>query len=135
MDTRELILKTIDEMAERGEKLNIHAVAKRCGISHSLIYNRYPDLKEKIKNLGKVQRAKVSGESDAAAISDLVAENQLLSEKIKAQQPAKYRTLITELVAHLHQVYAMYDQLLEDRNALARRLQKPENEAERQPRG
>lgn len=130
MDTRELISKTIDELVQRGEKLNIHAVAKRCGISHSLIYNRYPDLKEHIKNLGKAQRARVGAESDAAAISKLVAENQLLSEKVRAQQPARYRALITELVAHLHQVYAMYDQLLEDRNALARRLQKPESESE-----
>lgn len=126
MDTRDLITKTIHEMVQRGEKLNIHAVAARCGFSHSLIYNRYPDLGEQIKQLGKAQRARVSAESDAAAISKLVAQNQLLSKKVEAQQPARYRALITELLAHLHQVYAMYDQLLEDRNALALRLQKRE---------
>lgn len=134
MDTRELILRTIDQMLERGEKISIYAVSKRCGISHPLVYNRYPDLGEWIDRLKKAQRAAGSTEMEAVAISKLVAENRQLSKRIKVEQPARYRELIAELVAHLHQVYAMYDQLLEDRNALARRVQKSGNEADHQPR-
>ncbi len=124
MDTRALISKTIEDMAQQGDKLSIHAVAKRCGISHSLIYNRYPDLKEHIKALKKQQRARASADSDAAVISKLVAKNQALTAKIDAENPAQYRAVIDGLVAHLHEVYAMYDQLLDDRNKLAARLGK-----------
>ncbi|REG50736.1 hypothetical protein B0G80_7189 [Paraburkholderia sp. BL6669N2] len=35
--------------------ISIHAVAARCGVSHSLIYNRYPDLKERIKEFKATQ--------------------------------------------------------------------------------
>ncbi len=122
MGTREMISKTIDEMLERGDKLNIYAVAERCGISHSLIYNRYPDLKERIKDLKKVQRAKADAKGDAALITKLLDKNKSLEAKVNAEDSAKYEAVIAGLVAHLHQVYAMYDQLLEDRNKLAERL-------------
>ena len=44
MDLSMKILKTIDEMRERGEKLNVRAVASRCGVAPLLFYTRYPDL-------------------------------------------------------------------------------------------
>ena len=124
MDTREMISKTIDEMVASGEKLNVYAVAERCGVSHSLIYNRYPDLKERIKDLKKEQRARADAQGDAALISKLLDKNKSLEAKVNAEDSAKYEAVIAGLVSHLHEVYAMYDQLLEDRNALAERLRK-----------
>jgi AcrR family transcriptional regulator len=42
-------------MLAAGERLNIHAVAQRCGVSHSLVYSRYPDIKERIEELKQSQ--------------------------------------------------------------------------------
>lgn len=124
MDTRQAISKTIDEMVASGEKLNVYAVAERCGISHSLIYNRYPDLKERIKDLKREQRARADSHGDAALISKLLDKNKLLEAKVNSENSAKYEAVIAGLLSHLHEVYAMYDQLLDDRNTLAERLHK-----------
>lgn len=124
MDTRERISKIIDDMLERGEKLNVYAVAERCGVSHSLIYNRYPDLKERIKDLKREQRARANAEGDAQLISKLLTKNKSLVAQIKSQDSKHYEAAIAGLVSHLHEVYAMYDQLLDDRNRLAERLRR-----------
>ena len=58
MNTRTKIVETINQMLEAGESISIHSVAEKCGVSHSLIYNRYPDLKERIKDLKATQKEK-----------------------------------------------------------------------------
>jgi AcrR family transcriptional regulator len=117
-------MKTIDEMHGNGEKLNIHAVAERCGVSHSLIYNRYPDLKERIKGLKAEQRVRAEARSDSAVVAKLLAQNKVLSTKASSESSARHKAEMAALISHLHEMYAMYDQLLEDRNKLAERLRK-----------
>jgi len=122
MDTREQIEQAIQQMQEAGESISINAVAAKCGISHSLIYNRYPDLSVKIKELKAGQKARQKSESDEALIASLLAKNKALQEKIKSDNSGQAEEAFKSVLSHVQQVYSMYDQLLDDRNKLAERL-------------
>ena len=124
MSTRESIIKSIDEILASGEAISIKAVATKSGVSHSLIYNRYPDLKEKIKELKSAQKADKQAFSDRETIATLTSRNEKLKQRLevakKSDDPETIRTLLT----HIQQLYSMYDVLLEDRNKFAERLAK-----------
>lgn len=122
MDTREQIEQAIQQMMEDGESISINAVAEKCGVSHSLIYNRYPDLKEKIKELKVSQKARQKSDNDEALISSLLAKNKALQEQIKSENSGQAEEAFKSVLTHVQQVYSMYDQLLDDRNKLAERL-------------
>lgn len=122
MDTREQIEQAIQQMMEAGESISINAVAEKCGVSHSLIYNRYPDLKEKIKELKVSQKARQKSDNDEALISSLLAKNKALQEQIKSENSGQAEEAFKSVLTHVQQVYSMYDQLLDDRNKLAERL-------------
>ncbi|TXT28171.1 MAG: hypothetical protein FD131_3304 [Rhodocyclaceae bacterium] len=122
MDTREQIEQAIKQMLDAGESISISAVAEKCDVSHSLIYNRYPDLKEKIKELKSGQKARQKTESDEALISTLLAKNKALQEKVKSETSGQAEEAFKSMLSHVQQVYSMYDQLLDDRNKLAERL-------------
>lgn len=122
MDTREQIEQAIKQILETGGNISISAVAENCGVSHSLIYNRYPDLKEKIKELKSAQKARQKTDSDEALISTLLAKNKALQEKVKAENSGQAEDAFKSMLSHVQQVYSMYDQLLDDRNKLAERL-------------
>lgn len=119
MDTREAITKTIDDMLALDEKISIFSVAEKCGVSHSLIYNRYPDLKERIKELKAVQRQRIKAANVEVAIAKLTAQNKVFKDKLKTQAPARSTTEMRTLLAHMQEIYSLYDALLEDRNKLA----------------
>lgn len=122
MDTREQIEQAIQQMMEAGESISINAVAEKCDVSHSLIYNRYPDLKEKIKELKVSQKARQKSDNDEALISSLLAKNKALREQIKSENSGQAEEAFKSVLTHVQQVYSMYDQLLDDRNKLAERL-------------
>ncbi|WP_250478279.1 DUF6262 family protein [Caballeronia sp. INML1] len=122
MDTRARIIAAIREMREAGESISIHAVAARCGVSHSLIYNRYPDLKENIKELKTAQKQQRKADDDQALIARLMSETKALQTKAKAAKQADAKETFKSLLAHVQEVYSMYDGLLEERNRLAVKL-------------
>ncbi len=122
LDTRTQILQAIDQMLEAGERISINAIASRCGISHSLIYNRYPDLKERIKELKTTQAARQKTQDAEALIDSLLAKNKALQAKVKLEPQKQAEEGFKAMLVHTQQVYSMYDQLLEDRNRLAVRL-------------
>ncbi len=120
--TRTRIVKAIEEMLVANESININAVAEKCGISHSLIYNRYPDLKERIKQLKDTQREKRKAADDKALVANLLAQNKALRQRAKSENRAQDAAAFKALLAHVQEVYSMYDGLLDDRNRLAAKL-------------
>jgi len=120
--TRDKIIKAIGEIWAANEKMGIHAVAKKCDVSHSLIYNRYPDLKERIKELKSKQQAKIRAASDQELLEKLLADNKALKARVKAAASDQDAESFKALLSHLTEVYKMYDELLADRNSLAERL-------------
>lgn len=120
--TRDKIGKVLEEMLAANEKISIYSVAEKCGISHSLIYNRYPDLKERIKELKGVQRERSRAADDETAIATLTAKNKALREKLQTRLLAAKSGELKLLLGHVQEVYSMYDGLLEDRNRLAEKL-------------
>jgi AcrR family transcriptional regulator len=122
MDTRTQITNAIDEITKAGDKLTISSVAKKCCVSHSLIYNRYPDLKEKIKELGAEQKLRKKGEADADLITNLMDKNKKLKAKLATETSNTDDAAFKKLLVHTQEIYSMYDQLLEERNRLAQRL-------------
>ncbi|MBR8093138.1 hypothetical protein KDX09_27605 [Burkholderia cenocepacia] len=121
-DTRARIIAALQEMREAGESISIHSVAARCGVSHSLIYNRYPDLKESIKELKATQKQQRKADDDRALIARLMSETKALQAKTKAGNQENAKESLGSLLAHLQEVYSMYDGLLEERNRLAVKL-------------
>jgi AcrR family transcriptional regulator len=124
-NTRDQLLQAIDQLVNSGGNISISAVAAICGVSHSLIYNRYPDLKERIKELKRAQKDRQKTATDQQLIDNLLAKNKVLLKKLEAQDTRHEEREFSQLLAHLQQVYSMYDQLLEDRNRLVERLSKP----------
>jgi len=120
-DTRTEIIETINKIIEDGENISISAVAHRCGVSHSLIFNRYPDLKERIKELKAEQKARKKVRDDESLISSLLVKNKALQNKVKVNARGQAEENFKAILVHVHQLYSMYDQLLEDRNKLALR--------------
>ncbi|ENA26936.1 MULTISPECIES: TetR/AcrR family transcriptional regulator [Pseudomonas] len=124
-NTRDQLLQAIDQLVNSGGSISISAVAAICGVSHSLIYNRYPDLKERIKEFKRVQKDRQKTTTDQQLIDNLLAKNKVLLKKLEVQEKRQEEKNLNQLLAHLQQVYSMYDQLLEDRNRLVERLSKP----------
>ena len=89
-----------------------------------LIYNRYPELKLKI------QQAKLGQTQKNKQIETITEIERLKGMLIKAKQKQEEAELIaksfqnqnSELWEHIQQVYAMYDQILAERNDFAERL-------------
>ena len=114
----------ISQMIADGEKINVSRVAQKAGVSNALIYNRYPELKLKI------QQAKLGQTQKNKQIETITEIERLKGMLIKAKQKQEEAELIaksfqnqnSELWEHIQQVYAMYDQILAERNDFAERL-------------
>ncbi|MEC4718294.1 DUF6262 family protein [Noviherbaspirillum sp. CPCC 100848] len=124
LDTRAKIVQALEQMIAAGENVSISAVAARTGVSHSLIYNRYPDLKERIKALKVRQKVHQKATNDEEVITRLFAKNKALQERIKSKNNGQVEESFRHLLVHIQQVYSMYDQLLDERNKMAERLSK-----------
>jgi len=122
LDTRSRIIRTLEQMVSAGENITISAVSAKCGVSHSLIYNRYPDLKERIKELKAAHKARQKAENEKELIQNLLAKNKALKDRIKEDRCSQAEDSFKLMLVHVQQLYSMYDQLLEERNRLAERL-------------
>ena len=123
-DTKIQLEAVISQMIADGEKINVSRVAHKAGVSNALIYNRYPELKLKI------QQAKLGQTQKNKQIETITEIERLKGMLIKAKQKQEEAELIaksfqnqnSELWEHIQQVYAMYDQILAERNDFAERL-------------
>ena len=123
-DTKIKLEAVISQMIADGEKINVSRVAQKAGVSNALIYNRYPELKLKI------QQAKLGQTQKNKQIETITEIERLKGMLIKAKQKQEEAELIaksfqnqnSELWEHIQQVYAMYDQILAERNDFAERL-------------
>ncbi|MVF12347.1 hypothetical protein FT643_09335 [Ketobacter sp. MCCC 1A13808] len=112
-DTRKILIEALFELVGEGKKVNIKSVADRAGLSHSVIYNRYPDLKCIIKDEQTKQSERSQRDKDRAELEKL--KNKLSSAKRKSQKlQQEQESEVPALLAHIQQVYSMYDQLAEE---------------------
>lgn len=123
-DTREQIEDAINEMIALGVKINASRVAAKVGVSHSLIYNRYPDLRIKIDKLKADQQVESQKQESENKVSELQNEVQKLKNKVKIleSKQSAYKEQNEKLWNHIQEVYFMYDQILAERNEFAQRL-------------
>lgn len=122
-NTRKSLIEALYELVSEGKKVSIKSVADRAGLSHSIIYNRYPDLKciikdEKIKQTEQLKRDRdiVELEKLNTKLSSIKRKNQKLEKEKSKDFPS--------LLAHIQQVYSMYDQLAEEHVEALNRLRK-----------
>ncbi|MEH6479436.1 MULTISPECIES: DUF6262 family protein [Pseudoalteromonas] len=127
MPTRELLLSCVREFKQSNERITIKKVADKCGVSHSLIYNRHPDIKEMINNLKKEQKKQELVEQQKSQTEVLLRRNENLKNKLFQAKKNDDKETITMLMIHIQELYSMYDSLLEERNAFANRLFDLEN--------
>ncbi len=127
MSTREQLLSCVKEFKQNNEPITITNVANKCGVSHSLIYNRHPDIKEMINNLKREQKKQEVVEQQKSQTELLLKRNENLKNKLFQAKKNDDKETIAMLMSHIQELYSMYDALLEERNAFANRLFDLEN--------
>ncbi len=127
MSTREQLLSCVKEFKQKNEPITITKVADKCDVSHSLIYNRHPDIAEMIKKLKKHQKEQTLIEQQKDQTEKLLKRNEKLESKLFEANKNDDKETIAMLITHIQELYSMYDSLLEERNAFANRLYDIEN--------
>lgn len=127
MSTREKLLSCVKEFKQNNELITITNVAKKCGVSHSLIYNHHPDISEMINKLKKEQKKQELVEQQKSQTEVLLRRNENLKNKLFQAKKNDDKETIAMLMTHIQEIYSMYDALLEERNAFANRLFDLEN--------
>ena len=127
MPTREQLLSCVKEFKQNNDPITIKKVADKCGISHSLIYNRHPDIAEMITKLKKHQKEQAIIELQKDQTDKLLKRNENLERKLSEAKKNDDKETIAMLITHIQELYSMYDSLLEERNAFANRLYDIEN--------
>ncbi|TMX33500.1 hypothetical protein DA096_10415 [Vibrio rotiferianus] len=122
MDTREKLLFCVREFDNNNEPISISKVARKCGVSHSLIYNRHPDIKQMINSLKQKQKDQALVEKQKDQTSKLLKRNNKLQRELAYSRSKNDPKTIAMLMEHIHIIYSMYDSLLEERNAFAQRV-------------
>ena len=122
--TKALIRETLSRMLADDQKINISKVAEKSGVSHSLIYNRYPDLAYEINQAKERQKNKRSSIEASQEVQILKSQINNLKQSVADYKKVaqSYREQNEELWEHIQQVYGMYDQVLAERNGFAERL-------------
>ncbi|BBM65491.1 MULTISPECIES: hypothetical protein [Vibrio] len=124
METRQQLETIVTEMIASGEKINVSRVASKAGVSNALIYNRYPELKVRIQTAKETQQSR---KQQVEATTEAEKLKSQLDKAKKKQEEAElmacsYQKQNEQLWEHIQQVYAMYDQVLAERNDFAERL-------------
>ncbi|MGF1760456.1 DUF6262 family protein [Photobacterium sagamiensis] len=122
--TKSQIEQVIEAMIKSGEKINVSRVAAKAGVSNALIYNRYPDFKFKINQAKEQQKSKAQQISSTTERESLKAKLTKCKQKQSEAElmALSYQKQNVELWEHIQQVYAMYDQVLAERNDFAERF-------------
>lgn len=122
METRELLLSILKQLIKSGEKITVSIVAEKANVSHSLIYNHYPDVLQIIKDAKKQQTSEKDKKTDSQVILKLRKENGVLKKQLSEIEQDDNAKTIELLTSHIQELYSMYDSLLEERNSFAERL-------------
>lgn len=124
METRQQLEAIVTEMIASGEKINVSRVAAKAGVSNALIYNRYPELKVRIQTAKETQQSRkqqVEATTEAEKLKSQLAKVKQRQEEAELMA-CSYQKQNEQLWEHIQQVYAMYDQMLAERNDFAERL-------------
>lgn len=124
METRQQLEAIVTEMIASGEKINVSRVAAKAGVSNALIYNRYPELKVRIQTAKETQQSRkqqVEATTEAEKLKSQLAKAKQRQEEAELMA-CSYQKQNEQLWEHIQQVYAMYDQMLAERNDFAERL-------------
>lgn len=123
--TREKLYAALEEMLQRGEKINPNAVAKRAGTTTANL-RHYPDLHARIKILKDQQKQhKIETDKDvlirkqAEKIERLEAKVEQLSAKLEAGSDSE---AIAAMVAQMVEMYRAYDDVCGNAHDLANLL-------------
>ncbi|MBP3140473.1 hypothetical protein ACTFQF_04335 [Aliivibrio fischeri] len=122
MNTREQLLSCVREFEKKNTPITIKKVADKCRISHSLIYNRHPDIKEIINNIKQKQKEQALIEKQKYQTEKLIKRNESLERKLSETKSKDDKETVSMLIAHIQELYSMYDLLLEERNVFAQRI-------------
>lgn len=122
MPTREQLLSCVKEFKQNNDPITITKVADKFGVSHSLIYNRHPDIAEMITKLKKHQKKQTLIKQQKDQTEKLLKRNEKLEHKLFEANKNDDKETIAMLITHIQELYSMYDSLLEERNAFANRL-------------
>jgi len=123
-NTKLLIENALQELIDTDEKVNINQVAKKAGVTNALIYNRYRELVNKINHAKKLQKQAKENKDNYLIIEKLQEEIHTMKKAIinTKENIAPLKEQNESLRQHIHQLYGMYDQVLEERNNFAERL-------------
>lgn len=124
METRQQLETIVTEMIASGEKINVSRVASKAGVSNALIYNRYPELKVRIQTAKETQQSRkqqVEATTEAEHLKSKLDKAKTMQEEAELMV-CSYQKQNEQLWEHIQQVYAMYDQVLAERNDFAERL-------------
>ncbi len=88
-DTRKTLIDSLHELILEGKKISIKSVAEKAGLSHSIIYNRYPELKCIIKEEQQKQADQLQKNKERNELEKL--KNKLLSAKKSRKNSNKPR--------------------------------------------
>ncbi|MCD9514188.1 hypothetical protein [Photobacterium carnosum] len=124
METRQQLEAIVTEMIASGEKINVSRVAAKAGVSNALIYNRYPELKVRIQTAKETQQSRkqqVEATTEAEKLKSQLGKAKQRQEEAELMA-CSYQKQNEQLWEHIQQVYAMYDQMLAERNDFAERL-------------
>ena len=80
------------------------------------------ELEERIKELKEAQREEKKVTDDETTIANLLAQNKVLRGRLKGEDRAQEPVAFKALLAHVQEVYSMYDSLLDERNRLAAKV-------------
>ena len=118
------IEKSLQELIDANEKINISRVAKKANVSNSLIYNHYRDLVNKINQASESQKQKNESVMNHQLIEKLKQEIQKMKQTSvdSKQLVSSYKKQNEILWNHIQEIYGMYDQILAERNGFAERL-------------
>ncbi|CAK2397413.1 TetR family transcriptional regulator [Vibrio crassostreae] len=122
MSTRDKLKQALSSLLDERVPITVSAVAKRCGVSHSLIYNNHPDIKDDIKRAKNRQKEEQQAEINRTENEKLVKKVSALEAILKKRKSRDDQETINILIAHITEIYSMYDALLKERNDYAERL-------------
>ncbi|MDU0112294.1 hypothetical protein RT723_04630 [Psychrosphaera aquimarina] len=122
MNTREKLLTCVKKFEESNIPISISKVAGEVGISHSHISNNHPDIRDDIIRIKKEQKIQILIEKKNNKTEKLIKHNETLARKLSLAKDKQADKTIATLMAHIQELYSMYDSLLEERNSFAERI-------------
>ncbi|WP_050634315.1 hypothetical protein [Vibrio coralliirubri] len=111
-NTANAIVYALERMLTEGKKVNVSAVARRAGTTHTNIWKHYPDLYKKITATKNEQKKANEKSNQALIIERLKRKISRLEEKIEKSDVIKETNIDAIVMAKLTEIYRDYDSQL-----------------------